>query len=314
MDRRDRVLALAKRMNPDVTISVSGDQCSDYLVLMNSGAFRRTKTPAYFRWFYRGSGRSMLAVARGSDDTPVGQMGVRLCEMSCSLLGGLVTDMVTVPSRRGSGVFALLEQVVEDWCRNEGADLLYSFPNIAGARALIGAGHWAKVDEIRTLECNAQLLEPHKLSAGGTYEGLQLALSRPTIGVRRSAKELAWRFQAHPEYKYREWPVSGSKLWTKIFTDPASGENTVDLVSAGGLNPTEPHLLGEALAVLSSEGAVRFSAWAQPTAPDAELLLTAGFYAGLQSRALCVRWLSSRAEQASLCLPWTVAQADTEVF
>lgn len=299
----ERLMDLGRRFNPDVEISIATSVCDAYLRLMNSGAFRREKSAAYYQWFY-GAGRpSVLSLARGKGGEPLGQVGVSLYTLTHGLRAALVVDMVTVPERRGSGLFGLVLHEAEKWARAQGADCLICFPNPAGARALVGTGHWRLEAEIETLECACPIFDETRAAV----EGVPLA-------VVRTEAEVVWRFKEHPEYRYKEWSGPSGSLWTKDFVDPVSQESLTDLVSLGGVMSADGASLIAATRQEPGGAARRFTAWALPGSPDVARITRAGFHPGSQRRAFCVKWLSVDAERVAGRAQWAVTQADTEVF
>lgn len=288
----------------DVRIASSKDE-GQYLALMNRGDFRRTKTAAYFRWFYTTSPRkTLLLLARHRGGLVAGQMGLQFRRLSGHPVA-VIVDIVVAPEFRGRGAFGCLEGEAARLADAEGACALTSFTNPRGLSALLRLGTWHLAAEIATLQCSTP--RPDALgNAGATRPGRFLHFATDDA-------DQDWRFRRHPEHQYREWPALGGALWTKNFTEPG-GEVMTDLVTVGGGRPTEPTVLLDALGKLSAEGASRFTAWALRGVPDEPTLRAAGFIEGAQRRTLCVRWLSREIESREHGIPWAVSQSDTEVF
>lgn len=283
-------------------IAIERDACDAYLELMNGGAFRRKKSAPYYRWFY-GPGRpAVLSLARSKEGVPLGQVGASLCTLTRGLQAGVIVDMVSVPERRGSGLFGLVLREAESWARARGVHCLICFPNPAGRQALLRAG-WRQEAEVTTLECTAPAFDEEPAAPVGE-----------PLAVVRTDAEIAWRFKEHPEHTYEEWPGPSGSLWTKNFVDPVSQETLTDLVSLGGYESADGRSLIAATKTAPDGPARRFTAWALPGSPDAARVARAGFHPGSQRRAFCVKWLSEEAEHREEGAFWALSQSDTEVF
>jgi GNAT superfamily N-acetyltransferase len=276
------------------------------LRLMNLGDFRRKKTAAYYSWFYFGGPRDTVLV-QGFDPHGrlAGQMGLQFRELS-DIRAGMIVDMVVAPEFRGQGTFREMEAEAARFALARGASALTSFTNAMGEKALLRLGSWSLGARITTLEWTGRVPEPPS-PVGAGYSPRWLSFSRLDT-------DDDWRFRRHPEYTYRHWTEGTGAMWTKDFTDPATGLTFTDLVSVGGAEPTPPELLSTAVQALRDGGASVLTAWAMAGVPDAATLTKLGFRPGDQQRSLCVRWLTREAESKFQGVNWALRQADTEVF
>jgi len=273
---------------------------------MNLGDFRRKKTAAYFSWFYfDGPRETLLLQAFEPGGRLAGQMGLQLRELS-AIRAGMIVDMVVAPEFRGQSAFREMEAEAARIALAKGASALTSFTNPMGEKALVRLGSWRLAAQITTLEWTGSTAEqPAPCSP---------AQSPDRLSFPRLDSEDDWRFRQHPEYKYRHWTEGRGSLWTKDFKDQTTGRTFTDLVSVGGVEPTPPALLGDAVQDLRACGASVLTAWALPGVPDASALSQLGFRPGDQQRSLCVRWLTPGAESRFQEANWALCQADTEVF
>jgi hypothetical protein len=174
-----------RRVNRDVFIRAATiSDAAGFTALMNR-YYARKKSGTYFKWQFLECpfpAQLFLAEAGGS---VVGSYGIQIFPLSTGVRAGFTIDLLLDDKYRMRGLFVLLEERVEQFATRNGARLLASLPNSAGATAHSGLPSWQRLGDIIPLTVSKEELHKPSLPPAG---------ARPdSIAFARDASYLDWR-------------------------------------------------------------------------------------------------------------------------
>jgi GNAT superfamily N-acetyltransferase len=228
--------------------------------------FRRSETPAYYRWLATASGEVETVALAAVEDGRIA--GALFAVVRKTVVAGetirtaKLEEMRTDPNQRGRGVMSLVFSGVRDACLERGAHVLlagptspHSYPIFTKRLGFVEPFSMAsfvrplRIGPIRLARAGRGVDTPSKLPIDACAFSERLSVAA-RVAVLRSPEYLAWRYERHPDaYHFvvrrdRE-RVRGVAVWKET---RQRGLRIANLVECLAETPRERGLLLSAVA------------------------------------------------------------------
>ena len=287
----------------------------------------------YYHWRFEREDCNTLIFSVHDEQGLKGCAGVHILGMGDFVVAQIVDAIVAERCRGDGRTFASLNAQVNKCAETFGAKALFMLPNEHGAQAWSADRGWRIVSDMYTYARNTcphpgptriEILPVGKFDTWANAIDAIFKTSHPRLfPAVRGKSYLNWRFD-NPMHDYTVMQIylpQGYRPWgymvLKVFTDPAAGKSTgdiVDILWASDAPVALMDALYTALDYFHKRGVSRAAMWLQTNT----ILDQMGYYLGFerieQKRRFCVKVLDNNYARLNDPASWYLTMADAEIY
>lgn len=299
-----------KGLNPTVCIKRAKETDANAFVNLFNTYYKRKTNKAYFNWqFFESPFSSALFMAFDGDKL-IGYYGIKIYPLTNNSNAGFAIDFLIDESYRKKGIAFLLDEQVNEFCKENKASCLTALPNAFGNAAFKALGY-KSIQKINSLVLDIDIEYIKNLDL---FDDVYNEVSQ--ISFKKDEAYRLWRFDHNPLYNYKYVNLDTDCFGiTKIFQDPNSNQSYGDIVDFQSNCINESILLiDKIITEMVKDNIKTITIWSLEHLPLYSVLNKMGFINQAHERYFCVKPLNPEYQNLTCINNWSLVQADAEIY